>query len=118
MTTAKIQIFYVNGQNDQPKILPRNLTTKIPILIMTMTEMQILVKMVDFCLTSKFDHKITIFTIDHGAESRMSEAMIKFLALGQIPGCQWPWSNFLTNKHRSNSRVSWSWSMPYAYPHK
>ena len=38
MTTAKIQIFH--GQNGQPKILPRNLTTKMPILIMTMAEIQ------------------------------------------------------------------------------
>ena len=39
MTTAKIQIFH--GQNGQPKILPRNLTTKIPILTMAMNEIQI-----------------------------------------------------------------------------
>ena len=39
MTTSKIQIFY--GQNGQPKILPRNLTTKIPILTMTMAEIRI-----------------------------------------------------------------------------
>ena len=33
--------------------------------------------------------------------------------MGQIPGCQWPWSNFLTVDHGSNSRLSWSWSVPY-----
>ena len=39
MTTAKIQIFH--GQNGQSKILPRNLTTKIPISPMTMVEIQV-----------------------------------------------------------------------------
>ena len=39
MTTAKIQIFY--GQNGQPKILQRNLTTKLLVLTMTMSEKQI-----------------------------------------------------------------------------
>ena len=38
-TTAKIQLFH--SQNGQFKILPRNLTTKIPILTMSMTELQI-----------------------------------------------------------------------------
>ena len=37
--TAKIQIFC--GQNGQPKISQRNLTTKPPILTMTMAEKQI-----------------------------------------------------------------------------
>ena len=31
----------------------------------------------------------------------------------EMPGCQWSWSNFLTIDHGSNSRVSWSWSVPY-----
>ena len=38
------------------------------------------------------DAKISILTIDHA---------------GHILGCQWPWSNFLTIDHGSNSRVSW-----------
>ena len=28
------------------------------------------------------------------------------LTMGQIPGCQWPWSNFLTIDHAAKSRVS------------
>ena len=80
MTTAKIQIFH--GQNGQPKIIPQNLTTKIHILTMAMDEIQIFYgqngKPSGFNLTTKFDHKITILTIDHGADSRMSVAMVKF----------------------------------------
>ena len=32
--------------------------------------------------------------------------------MGQIQRCQGPWSNFLTIDHGSNSRVSWSLSVP------
>ena len=35
------------------------------------------------------------------------------LTMGQTPRCQWSWSNFLTIDHGPNSRVSWSWSVPY-----
>ena len=77
MTTAKIQIFH--GQNGQPKILPRNLT-KNTNFDHVHERNNIFYgqngKPVD--LTKKFDHKITILTIDHGADSRMSVAMVKF----------------------------------------
>ena len=49
--------------------------------------------------TTKFDHKITVLTNDHVADSRLSVAMV----------------DFLTIDHGSNSRVSWSWSVPL-YP--
>ena len=38
------------------------------------------------------------------------------MTMGQIQGFQWPWSNFLTIDHGSNSRVSWSLSVPYPPP--
>ena len=77
MTTAKIQIFH--GQNGQPKTLPRNLAKNTNFDHGHERNTNFLwSKWQTVDLTTKFDHIITILTIDHGADSRMSVTMVKF----------------------------------------